>query len=232
MAEFRFKHFKVQHDSSTMKVGTDAVLLGAWIDLKSGDKVLDVGCGCGVIGLMLAQRFDVEILGVDVDEGSVEETKQNIIKSPFGGKMSASLSDVRDLPGEHIFDCIVSNPPFFTESILPPDERRAAARNTQSLPFKDLLFHADRLLKKDGSLQLIIPSWECDSFLSEAAEKGFFLRRKMDVRNKKNKIVKRCLLHLSKKSSLLSPLCEVLTLLDDNGRRSEEYEFLTKDFYL
>ena len=109
---FRFKQFTVQHQRSSMKVGTDAVLLGAWCELNGAQRVLDVGTGCGVIALMVAQRnADATILAIDIDPASVNEAQENFDASPWAERLHACRHDFNDLTDDEGFDLIVTNPP-------------------------------------------------------------------------------------------------------------------------
>ena len=111
---FRFKQFAVDHDRSSMKVGTDAVLLGAWCDVGGAHRVLDVGTGCGVIALMVAQRTpgSCRIHAIDIDQASVSEAQGNFLRSPWSHRLTVQLVDVNDFFSQASFDLIVSNPPY------------------------------------------------------------------------------------------------------------------------
>ena len=97
---FRFKQFSVCHQNSAMKIGVDAVLLGAWIDVNNCNTFLDVGCGCGVISLMIAQRSQNAIIsGIDIDKLSVEESVYNAINTEWSDRLSFELKDYMTLNG-------------------------------------------------------------------------------------------------------------------------------------
>lgn len=145
---FQFKKFTVYHDKCAMKVGTDGVLLGAWASVENARRILDIGTGTGLIALMLAQRSDASVVGVDIDEAAVEQARENIERSEWKNRIVVEHKDVRDLSGEKysLFDVIVSNPPYFTEAVYCPDKQRNTARHMDSLPFDELLQAVDRLL--------------------------------------------------------------------------------------
>lgn len=128
---FRFKQFAVSHDASAMKVGTDGVTLGAWA--PCGGRVLDVGCGCGLIGLMAAQRGASEVVMIDIDPASAAEAAANAAASPWAGRVRVECVDFLEFEADAAFDCIISNPPFFATGLLAPDGRRAAARHEAGL---------------------------------------------------------------------------------------------------
>ncbi|MDE7101628.1 MAG: methyltransferase, partial [Bacteroidales bacterium] len=155
----------MKHHRSAMKVGTDGVLLGAWADLPSSGTVLDVGCGCGLIALMCAQRLSsascaFRIIGVDVDEGSIEDAGENFAASPWRGCLQAVQADflsyAATLPAGSV-DMVLSNPPYFSEDLLSPHARRNLSRHAESLPFGELLCRVQRLLKAGGTLAMVLP---------------------------------------------------------------------------
>lgn len=238
---FRFQKFSVRHDQSSMRVGTDAVLLGAWADVQvlegRGDaQVLDIGCGCGVISLMAAQRCPhAQVLGIDIDAPSIEEATENALQSPFAHRVRFRLADVRQLSMEPAasgcFGLILCNPPYYTEDTLPPDQRRSMARNALHLSFESLVDSVCRLMSEDGIFALVIPMQARDSFVGEALRKGLHVRRECRVHTVSRKAPKRVLLEFGFQS------CEnvfytTITLNSPDGGRSQEYSLLCKDFYL
>ena len=137
---FRFKQFTIQHQRSSMKVGTDAVLLGAWCELDGARRVLDVGTGCGVIALMVAQRTtEADIWAIDIDSASVDEARENFLHSPWSDRLQVRQEDFNNLADADGFDLIVTNPPYYNENVLPPDAVRSAARHTHALSFDQLM---------------------------------------------------------------------------------------------
>ena len=133
-----------------MKVGTDGVLLGAWCPVSSqasSFKVLDVGTGSGLIALMLAQRLpEAKITAIDIDAGAVEQAAYNFGMSPWADRLNCQQISLQDLEGEGVYDLIVSNPPYFQDSLKNPDSQRAIARHTDTLSYDELLKHSARLL--------------------------------------------------------------------------------------
>lgn len=159
---FHFKQFSVLHDRSSMKVGTDAVLLGCLANV-SGDSVLEVGCGCGVISLMLAQRFSaIRITAIDIHQPSIEEAFTNFQNSLWKGRLQVENRSLQMFSEyhPHEFDGMISNPPFFSRSLLPADSSRTNARHTTTLSYEDLLSCSENLLTRRGKLWLILPSQE------------------------------------------------------------------------
>ena len=138
---FRFKQFGVRHEKSAMKVGTDGVLLGAWTNAENAKKVLDIGTGTGLIALMIAQRSKALITGIEIDEDAAEEAYENFVSSPWGDRLRVENSDFAVFSNicNEKYDVIVSNPPYFVDSLECPDEKRGKARHTSSLSFENLI---------------------------------------------------------------------------------------------
>ena len=237
---FRFKKFSIQHDRSSMRVGTDAVLLGAWVDVQALDadvnaKVLDIGCGCGVISLMVAQRCPhAHVLGIDIDEPSIEEATENALQSPFAHRLLFRLADVRQFatePACERFDLVLCNPPYYTEDTLAPEPRRSMARNTLHLSFGALVDSVCHIMAEHGTFALIIPMQARDVFVGEAISKGLHISRECRVQTVQRKPPKRVMLEFRFNPADHFTLSS-LTLQDPNGSRTKEYSFLCKDFYL
>lgn len=235
---FRFKQFTVWHNQCAMKVGTDGVLLGAWAPITHSPspiahrRILDIGTGSGLIALMLAQRSGLSphIDAIDIDEGAVAQAQYNFELSPWGEILHAHLSTLQDWYAEP-YDLIVSNPPYFQNSLKNPNEQRATARHTDTLSFSELIEHAARLLAKDGILALVLPIDAEKEILRLAAEQGLYPTEIVHVYGKPGKPAKRLLVAFSPISNTQYPISEFYIESADSPR-SEEYKALTKDFYL
>lgn len=230
---FRFRQFVVRHDASSMPVGTDGVLLGAWAHLDGACHVLDIGTGSGLVALMAAQRAShAQVEGIDIDLPSVEQAQQNVQESPFASRISIQQADVREFTSQQgAFDRILSNPPFFVNDVLPPSERRMMARNAQALPAESLLDAVVRLLTDDGRFSVVLPTSSQTTFVGLALERGLHLTRSLHVRTVMRKPPKRVLLEFSRQR-VLPVECSEMLLQSADGARSPEYARLTQDFYL
>ena len=229
---FKFKQFTVHQSRCAMKVGTDGTLLGAWTNIPSvGGRMLDIGTGTGLIALMLAQRApEAMITGIDIDTNAVSQAHENIEASPFASRIQIVQADVADYKAEP-FDVIVSNPPYFMESLTCPDHQRTTARHTASLTYQTLMHSAFRLLTDEGLFSVIIP-FDCRSLLeSEASLAGFFMSRICGVKTTPQKQPKRYLIEFRKHPVSELDITEGI-LETEPCVRSEWYQELTKDFYL
>ena len=230
MGNFRFKQFEIEQDRCAMKVGTDGVLLGAWA--QGGCRILDIGSGTGLISLMMAQRFpEAEVVGIDMDADACGQARENVMASPFRDRVEIVCCRLQDFGAAGVFDAIVSNPPFFVDSLKNPDSKRTIARHTDSLPFRDLFAGVKRLLSDEGVFSAIVPVEVVEQFVAESCILGFYLIRKCGVKTVERKQPKRFMLSFAKHR--ISPYEEhVETMMDSQGNRSEWYRKITEEFYL
>jgi tRNA1Val (adenine37-N6)-methyltransferase len=230
--DFHFKQFSIQHDKAAHKVGTDAVLLGAWVDVSMAKRILDVGTGSGVIALMIAQRTgsSVFIDGVEIQETDAIQALQNVARSPWATRVKIRHTSIEDFNESNSYDLIVSNPPFFVNSSMPPVRERGIARHTNELTFESLLIATKRLLNSNGTLVVILPPEESKIFSSMAESDGYFLNRTLHVKSRPDKAVERVLMEFSRVEKPLQS--KSLTIHDAGNEWSSDYRELTKDFYL
>lgn len=230
---FTFKQFHIDHSRCAMKVGTDGVLIGAWCRLPSSGRILDIGTGTGLIAVMVAQRASgCMVTGIDIDAECVAQARDNAASSPWGGRIGIEQCALQEFFPTHRFDAIVSNPPYFEESLLPHDARRTAARHTRSLTYAELVDGVVRLLDAEGRFSLILPAAESERFLS-AAHGVLFLTRRCDVRTTLGSGVRRVMMEFAVSVPKLLPHIESLSIEDGGPMRySGEYRALTRDFYL
>lgn len=232
--DFTFKRFSVSQMRSAMKVGTDGVLLGAWAHFTPEHRrILDVGTGTGLIALMAAQRTEAwgaEVVAVEIDAPSAEDARENFARSEWDERLSLVECAVQEFCPDEKFDHIISNPPYFVDSLLSPDASRTAARHTTSLSFDELALASARLLNPEGVLSLVLPYDAVADMTLAAARAGLFLVRREDVRSKQNAAPLRSLLEFGFEPQ--PTLRTNHTIHISGGDYSEEYRSLTKDFYL
>lgn len=246
---FRFKQFFVNDDRCAMKVGTDGVLLGAYAPLPDwSSHVLDIGTGCGLVALMMAQKYpNAQIDAIDIDEAAAEQAQENFQASPWSDRLHAYASRLQDWQPNEKYDVIVSNPPYFQNSLKNPDKARQTARHTDTLSFDDLIIHCTRLLKEDGVLAIILPA-EAGRDMRNIVDKHALPAKfstsggralchtcSVFVRSKEDKPNKRVIMFFDMTDGHSIPQWvynDLLVLEDENGGRSAAYKELTKDFYL
>ncbi|QOI98684.1 MAG: methyltransferase [Flammeovirgaceae bacterium] len=230
---FQFRQFRVSHRRSSMKVGTDAVLLGAWADVSGINTVLDAGTGTGVIALMLAQRTagQVKIDAVEIDHQAASDAYENFSVSPWTDSMHLFHTPLQHFIPRQKYDLIISNPPFFVNSLKPPDASRKVARHTDSMKFDDLIALAIKYLQRPtGRLAIILPPAEGALFTRLAAANGLFLNRECTFRTRTHKPPERKLMEFSFIHTDLQT--EVLCLYEHSDVWSAPYKELTAPFYL
>lgn len=230
MDSFRFKQFVIHQQDCAMKVGTDGVLLGAWASCHGAKHVLDIGCGTGVIALMIAQRYPQALVdGIELVGKAATQACNNVAQSPFAERVKIEQADVRHWQGN--YDSIVCNPPFFSEHTISVSAERVLARSAHSLPFADLWQCVDRLLVPGGTFNVILPVNEYIHFQSYAISLGYSIRHSMEICTTSQKPPTRLLLCYTKGNCQMQAR-ERLILHMYPGKRSEGFELLTKDFYL
>lgn len=233
--EFRFKHFGVSHSRSAMKVGVDGVLLGAWCSVGKGARALDVGTGCGVIALMLAQRGVEHIVGIDIDYSSVEEATLNFRRSAWASSLEALNEDFiaycTKCGSEGIkFDVVVSNPPYFDSGVDYTQSRRMSARHDGALSPLVIINNAKSLLYPGGIISMILPSEREKEIVDRIEANGLALRRIHYVSGHANAPVKRILIECGEK--VCTAETGHLILEESPGVPTEAYRAICKDFYL
>ncbi len=180
---FRFQQFTIHDDRCAMKVGTDGVLLGAWCQMPPSStdsaststlKILDVGTGSGLVALMLAQRFpQTHITALELEVAAAQQAHENVTSSPFSAQVEVKQGDflAEDWCPQASFDAIVSNPPYFEETLLSPNQQRAQARHVHhGLTFEALTQQSAKLLKSGGWLQVILPKSAQQHFVRSAQD--------------------------------------------------------------
>lgn len=215
-----------------MKVGADGVTLGAWTSVGDAKNILDVGCGSGLIALMLAQRSAAQITAIDVEKDCVSQSRENIERSAWSNRIEVEHVSFQNFALKHTeqFDLIVSNPPFFTDSLKNPSEKRSLARHADSLPHLDLLINAIKLLHDEGRLCLILPIEEGEKLIDQAGKLALFCSKKTILYPNYTRPPKRVLLEFCKKQ--VECAISKLTIEKERAHYTEEYESFVRDFYL
>lgn len=238
--KFDFKQFSIKQEQTAMKVGTDGVLLGAWIESVSNARILDIGTGTGLIALMLAQRFNTAIVdAIEIDHEAAEEAKGNVANSPWADRINVietSLNDYKSYldsqPTDIIkYGLIVTNPPFYNATLKPDDNARAAARHADSLPFGDITRFADRYLSKDGKLAVIYPTNCEENIMTGISSSSLKCITICDVFTVKGKPAKRRMAVFGKNSEG-DVKHEELFIRDEGNNYTQQYIDITRDFYL
>lgn len=229
MSVFKFKKFSIVQSKSAMKVGTDGVLLGSWVNCQSAKKILDIGAGTGLISLMLAQRNnECNITAVEIDKETSEEANININNSKWRDRISIINININNFITSDKFDFIVSNPPYFPANFS--KNKRAIARHTNLLSFQDLIRTTVKLLSSKGIFAVILPKIAEAIFCKTANANKLFLIRICQVKGQKNSDIKRVLLEFSFEKSCLDS--DSLVIEESRHIYTNKYIDLCQDFYL
>ena len=228
---FQFKQFRIEQNRAAMKVGTDGVLLGAWAPIDDTNRILDVGTGTGLVALMLAQRSKAEIDALEIDQLAYEEAFFNFEQSVWRDRLHCYPGDFNTFSKDtaHTYDLIVSNPPFFVNSLKTKDPVLSIARHSDALTFDQLISGSKLRLRPSGRLCVIIPLQSCTEFKETARVSGFYLKKQTIVIPKVGKISKRVLLEFSLEKCY--PIVDELVILDKESSFSDQFKSLTAPFY-
>ena len=212
---FRFKQFEIVDEHCAMKVGTDGVLIGAWADVVSSRRILDVGAGTALISLMVAQRSpEARVTAIEIDEAAIVDAQSNVANSPWSERIEVVCGDIRTYQTQRCFDHSVSNP-----------------RHAATLAYDELIGAAERLLVEGGMLSVVLPT-ECAARFRREAYGRLWLARLEDVVTCEGEQPKRTLMEFRRVAKPLMPRCSTMTIYGRGGKYSDEYRLLTEEFYL
>jgi tRNA1Val (adenine37-N6)-methyltransferase len=230
---FYFKQFKVEDGRSTMKVGTDAVLLGVVADIVNAGNILEIGTGCGVISLILSQRTQSRIDAIEIDEESVIQAKENARNSPWKDRINVIHNSLQDFTQKSVekYDLVISNPPFFSRSLKSVHEKRNISRHDDLLSFNELIKGSLELMLPDASLWIILPVNESREFIQKSGKSGLFVHYILKIVHKKGREFERVILKLMQ-TNPEKVTEETLVIRNVNDSFTNEYIELTKDFYI
>lgn len=238
---FSFKKFHVSHADCAMKVGTDGILLGGWANVNSVSpeplKVLDIGTGSGLISLMLAQRCqgNLQAIAIDIDASACQQAKRNIDNSPWSSSIVVEHVALQVLTQNYkaqpaMFDLIVSNPPYFVHGQGFSDDARQTARHTGSLTHQELVDCALQLLSPHGRIALVLPYESGRELATYCQQLGNLSLTCLNIKTTPKKPYKRMLMNIQRGETGLKK--QVLTIHDPDGCYSNDYQLITKEFYL
>ncbi len=230
---FFFKKFGLFHHRSTMKIGTDAILLGRWTEVSENDEVLDIGTGCGLIPLMLAQKGIKSADAVEIDNDSYEEAAQNFSNSAWKSRLFAIHDDIKHYAEicEKKYDLVVSNPPFYFGDNIPEKAKKGLARHTNTLSYNDLLSAVKKIMKPGGRFSLVLPAIESKTFLKDAENQGFFLEKELLIVPIEGKEPNRINMQLVV-NQVDNTKTETFVLRHPDHSFTKEYKDFLKDYYL
>ena len=233
---FSCKQFNINDNGATMKIGNDAIMLGAIAQPSLlPQHILDIGTGCGILALMMAQRFPkANISAIDIDRQTIQVAAANFENSPWRNRLYALNVPLQDFATEsdRQYDLIISNPPYFTNSLRNNDPRKALARHDDNLTLLQLFKASSHLLAPDGTLAIIIPSSDAAKAITEAQQRQLQCRLRTDICNHLSDPPKRSVLQFIHSASPTEPAITSLPLRNPDNTYSDEYKTLTQPFLL
>lgn len=233
---FSFKQFTIHQDRCAMKVGTDGVLLGVLVPTIDSGRILDIGTGTGLVGIMLSQRCpQAMVTGVELDANAAKQAEENATST--GWKIKIINKSIQDFSSqcEEKFDLIVSNPPYFINSLKAPEKNRNTARHTDELSFEELIESAEKLLSEEGKFSVIIPYSEEENFIGIANKRNLIAESSVRIIPKVGKDPKRSVITFCRCKNKINCNINVTELVIEKEERhcySDEFKKLTADFYL
>ncbi len=229
---FRFKQFEIHQSRSAMRVGTDAVLLASWAETSHAKHILDVGTGTGVIALMCAQKnSEAFVEAIEIHEGSAEDARSNFELSLWKNRLKAHQGDFLKIVSGEKFDLIISNPPYFSDSLRASNPGRNTARHDDSLPADAFLKQSKSLLTPNGIIALILPKSQLARWVEEAAKYNLRPSRICHVFTLAYKDATRVMVEFEL-NTIEEPRMESILIEKNPGEFSEAYKQLTREFYM
>ncbi|OYU67044.1 MAG: methyltransferase [Cytophagaceae bacterium BCCC1] len=230
---FRFKHFVIKQERAAMKVCTDSCLFGSLISSENIKNALDIGCGTGLLSLMVAQKnLESQITALEIDQNAVLDAVENIHESPFANQITLHHQTVQDFAkkSNKKFDLIFCNPPFYQNNLKSDKIDKNIAHHAETLTFNELAECIDILLEEKGSAWILLPPFEMREFISIVEEKRLYVSKKFEVRHNENKPILRVIVKLKRTKAILEEIS--LINIYENNQYSPIFVELLKDYYL
>lgn len=239
MSIFRFRQFTIQQGNCAMKVGTDALLLGAWAATTphQAQRILDIGTGTGILALMVAQRSHAHthIDAVEIDPAAAQQAADNVARSPWIHQIQVHATDIQQFAARtapHSYDMVVSNPPYFAHALPSPNATRNYARHTDTLALEQLLHLTQQLLTPAiGRLCVVLPTDTAWAMVPLARLYGLHLSQQCEVHTRSHKPAKRMLLELHTTAPKQPPTPQPLVIAQPDGSYTPQYRQLTQAYH-
>lgn len=231
---FQFKQFIVNQERSAMKVTTDACLFGAWLatqDFAKTKNILDIGAGTGLLMLMIAQRSDADITGVEIDEDAYTQCSENIMNSPWAGRLKVIHDDIRNFTPDRKFGLIVSNPPFYQHQLMSRDIKKNIAHHQASLDFEEMFSKVCTVLEPDGFFAVLAPYSATEKLKTIGGRHSYFLFAEIKLKQTPAHQYFRTILVFQDKKTDAAITGEII-VKDVDGNYTDSFSILLKDYYL
>jgi len=243
---FQFKHFTVHQDRCAMKVTTDACLFGAWVaaDISNSfnpatkntfadRRLLDIGSGTGLLSLMIAQKTAMRIDAIELDDATYQQATENCLSSPWSQQIKVLHADARKFVAPHLYDVIVSNPPFYEQELKSAEAKRNIAHHSEELSLDEVLSSIKNNLHPDGSFYLLLPFKRASQLRSLFEQQEFTLEKLVFVRQSVTHDYFRIMIKgNNSKSSVGETDIDEIAIKGAGDQYSHEFTALLKDYYL
>ncbi len=229
---FRFRHFTIEDDRSTLKVGTDAMLLGAWANPGNAKTILDIDSGCGVLALMMAQKSGALIDAVEIDPRSADQARENFNRSTWSGRLTSVCGSVVDFQhsSDRLYDFIITNPPYFSNQLKSVSMKINRTKHEEGLTVETLVKAIRILLKPEGKFSVIFPYENHRFFINLCKKNGFHLHQQVNVCSRPGNSAIRTMMEFKQVTNPAPPVDRII-ILDENGKFTAGYLTLTADFH-
>jgi len=230
---FYLKNYKIIHNEKTVKITTDSVLIGALVNgMNRYERILDVGCGCGIISFILADRFKYSVIeSVDVDSYSCEITERNIKENDLCGRMSVYNCSIEEFVSSckcKYYDLVVCNPPYYDSSFLSGDERRNEARQDSVLSLNSLLQSVATIISDVGFFYFIYPYSRFSDVYNRLSYYGYHMREVYKISPYNDTACNRVVFSLSKRYGRVK-VEDIYIRCRENGSYSAKYFNIVKE---
>lgn len=233
---FQFKQFKIEQEHCAMKVCTDACLFGAWIvellaaqNYAAQIKILDIGTGTGLLSLITAQEIDCSIDALEIDPAAASQASENFLSSPYASKITIAETDFKTWKSNSLYDCIISNPPFFENDLVSPDTKKNLALHSAALTLKELIANAEQKLHENGIIVLLLPFHRKEEMVALAVETGLQLFANADIKQTSKHHYFRTFLAFSRNAKTLQ---SEEIIIQDSRVYTDRFIELLKNYYL
>jgi tRNA1Val (adenine37-N6)-methyltransferase len=230
---FQFKQFTINQQHCAMKVCTDACLFGAWFSGKIAQHgtVLDIGAGTGLLMMMLAQRSQAAIHGIEIDDAAYRQLQENTSQNDWQQRLTVFNGDARHFQFPHKYDFIISNPPFFESDLRSASDREQIAKHSTLLTLDELLPVIASNLNPHGSFGILLPYHRWEYFDKLASQHQFSLSEKLVVKQSPRHAPFRAILHYTRNKIDFAPAID-LTIQQIDRAYTPGFATLLKDYYL
>jgi tRNA1Val (adenine37-N6)-methyltransferase len=227
---FQFKQFRVEQDRCAMKVCTDACIQGAYTCAPNAKRILDIGCGTGLLSLMMAQRHPAAYIdAVEIEVNAYKQALENVSSSPWADRIRVQHLPVQSFSASLPYDLIIVNPPFYPRHLRSPNKQRNQAHHHDSLSFQELAKACKSLLAPEGYCSILLPPEQADEFAGIAAGEGLYASHELEIRESHSHQPHRSIRQYGQHQKSFS--LDRLNIRDEDNSYSQAFRKLLQPYY-